>query len=42
MTIRELFDACCRIALDARGKAIEGTPHENPACCPAPADRHGL
>lgn len=30
--LRELFDACCEIALDARGKPTEFTPRGHPSC----------
>lgn len=33
--LREMLDACCEIALDARGKVVEFTPRApGPPCCP--------
>jgi DNA-directed RNA polymerase specialized sigma24 family protein len=32
--LRELLDACCRIAVDARGKVIDVEPLPDPVCCP--------
>jgi RNA polymerase sigma-70 factor (ECF subfamily) len=31
--LRELFDACCEIALDARGKVTEYAPRPQPCAC---------
>lgn len=36
--LRQLFDACCEIALDVRGKVTDYTPRTQPrACCPKPS-----
>lgn len=32
--LRDLFDRCCEIALDARGKPTDFTPRPRPACKP--------
>jgi RNA polymerase sigma-70 factor (ECF subfamily) len=33
--LREMLDACCEIALDARGKVVEFTPRvPGQPCCP--------
>lgn len=36
MRLRELFDQCCEIALDVRGKPTDFTPRARPSCkaCP--------
>lgn len=31
--LRELLDACCAIALDARGKVTDVSPHDRSPCC---------
>jgi len=36
--LRELFDQCCVIALDARGKVTDFTPRPNPCGCGAATD----
>jgi RNA polymerase sigma-70 factor, ECF subfamily len=36
--LRQLFDECCEIALDARGKVTDYTPRVQPTpCCPKPS-----
>jgi RNA polymerase sigma-70 factor (ECF subfamily) len=36
--LRQLFDQCCEIALDARGKIVDYTPRAQPrTCCPKPS-----
>jgi RNA polymerase sigma-70 factor (ECF subfamily) len=30
--LRELFESCCEIALDTRGKVTDFTPHPRPTC----------
>lgn len=32
--LRELMEACCRIALDVRGKVIDVEPRPDAVCCP--------
>jgi RNA polymerase sigma-70 factor (ECF subfamily) len=31
--LRQMFDECCEIALDARGKVIDYTPRPRPPSC---------
>jgi hypothetical protein len=31
--LREMLEACCEIAVDARGKVTDFTPRNSPPCC---------
>jgi RNA polymerase sigma-70 factor (ECF subfamily) len=34
--LRDMLDACCEIAVDARGNVTDFTPRSSPPCCSPP------